>query len=105
MKSRITGVLILRHTGVRRQPRHPVPRDLRQEREQRRASLLDDGTPDQGAHGQHDRQQQADRTSGPGTERDVRQRRGMLLNWAAKRSRGAWSARIGRSWLGRRLFI
>lgn len=45
--------------GIRRQPRHPLPRDLRKERHQRRASFPDHGPPDQGAHGNHNRQHQA----------------------------------------------
>jgi hypothetical protein len=46
-------------TGVCRQPRHPLPRDLRKERHQRRASFPYHGPPDQGAHGNHNRQHQA----------------------------------------------
>lgn len=46
-------------TGIRRQPRYTVPRDLCQERIQRRASVLDNGPTDQGAHGQQHGQQQA----------------------------------------------
>jgi hypothetical protein len=50
-------------TGVRRQPRHPVPRDFSKERKQCRASIPDDGAPDQGADGHHgDEQHQAERT-------------------------------------------
>jgi hypothetical protein len=48
-------------TGVRRQPRHPIPRDLREERHQRRAGFLDHGPPNQGAYGNHNRQHQANR--------------------------------------------
>ena len=68
------------YTGVRRQPRNPLPRDLRQERQQRRASFPHHGPPDQGAHGQHHRQQQAHCASRPGPGRAVRKRRRLLLD-------------------------
>ncbi len=49
-------------TGIRRQPGNPVPRDVGQERQQRRAGFLDDGAPDQGADGHDgDKQHQAQR--------------------------------------------
>ena len=67
-------------TGIRRQPRHPLPRDVGQEREQCRAGLPHHGAPDQGAHGQHDGQQQADGASGPGAGRAVGQCRRVLLD-------------------------
>jgi hypothetical protein len=73
-------MMLIYTAGVRRQPRHPLPRDLRQERQQRRASLPHHGPPDQGAHGKHDRQQQAHRTSRPGPGRAVRQRWWLLLS-------------------------
>ena len=85
-KEPLTSIASRRHlttfsfTGVRRQPRNPLPRDLRQERQQRRASFPHHGPPDQGAHGQHHRQQQAHRASRPGPGRAVRQRRWLLLD-------------------------
>lgn len=75
------SVMLTGYAGVRRQLGHPVPRDFRQERQQRRASLLDHGSPDQGAHGQHHRQQQADGPGRPGLERAVGQRWRLLLSW------------------------
>ncbi len=53
-------------TGIRRQPWNSLPRDLRQERFQRRTSLPHNGPSNQGAHGDHYCQQQAD---GPGRTR------------------------------------
>ena len=47
---------ILDPPGIRRQPGNPLPRDLSQERQQRRAGLPHHGPPDQGAHGNHNRQ-------------------------------------------------
>lgn len=46
-------------TGIRRQPRHTFPRDLCKERDQCRASFPYHGPSDQGAHGHHNRQYQA----------------------------------------------
>ena len=66
-------------TGVRRQPRHPLPRDLRKERHQRRASFPDHGPPDQGAHGNHNRQHQAHSPHRPGTGCSKRIWRWLLL--------------------------
>lgn len=63
-------------SGIRRQPGHSIPRDVGQEREQRRAGLLDHGPPDQRAHGHHDGQQhQAQRPSrsGPGSRLLIKQ--------------------------------
>lgn len=45
--------------GIRRQPRHSIPRDFGKERHQRRASFPHHGPPDQGAYGYHNRQHQA----------------------------------------------
>jgi hypothetical protein len=66
-------------TGVRRQPRHPLPRDVRKERHQRRASFPHHGPPDQGAHGNHNRQHQADGPHRNGHGRAERIRRWLLL--------------------------
>ena len=56
--------------------------------QQRRASLPDHGTPDQGAHGQHDGQQQANGASRAGPRRPVRQRRWVLLNGSLRAGKG-----------------
>lgn len=66
--------------GVCRQPRNSFPRDLCQERIQRRAGILDDGPTDQGAHGNGHCQQQAHRASWPGPGRPVWIRRRLLLD-------------------------
>ena len=87
------------YTGVRRQPRNPLPRDLRQERQQRRASFPHHGPPDQGAHGQHHRQQQAHRASRPGPGRAVRQRRWLLLDTHSAISESEREAHTGGSWI------
>jgi len=47
---------LLTRVGIRGQPRYPVPGDICKERIQRRAGFLDHGTPNQGAHGNHNRQ-------------------------------------------------
>jgi hypothetical protein len=62
------------YTGVRRQPRYPLPRDLREERHQCRASFPYHGPPDQGAHGHHNRQHQAHSPhwAGPGRAKRIR---------------------------------
>lgn len=86
-------------TGVRRQPRNPLPRDLRQERQQRRASFPHHGPPDQGAHGQHHRQQQAHRASRPGPGRAVRQRRWLLLDTLSNQREREREAHTGGSWI------
>jgi len=67
-------------TGVRRQPRHPLPRDLREECHQRRASFPHHGPPDQGAHGNHNRQHQANSADRAGPGRAERIRRRLLLD-------------------------
>ena len=66
--------------GVRRQLGHSIPRDLRQERQQCRASFLDNGTTDQGAHGHYNGQQQAHCAGWPGTGCPVRLGRWLLLD-------------------------
>lgn len=50
------------NVGIRRQPRNPLPRDIRKERHKRRAGILNHGPPDQRAHGHNHRQQQAHST-------------------------------------------
>jgi Ras-related protein Rab-1A len=67
-------------TGVRRQSRNSLPRDLREERIQRRASLLDHGSPDQGTNGNHHCQQQAHSPSRTRPRRAIRSRWWMLLD-------------------------
>jgi GTPase SAR1 family protein len=69
-----------KQAGVRRQPRHPLPRDLRKERHQRRAGFPDHGPPDQGAHGHHNRQHQAHSPHRAGPGRPERLRRRLLLD-------------------------
>ena len=104
-KEPLTSIASRRHlttfsfTGVRRQPRNPLPRDLRQERQQRRASFPHHGPPDQGAHGQHHRQQQAHRASRPGPGRAVRQRRWLLLDVTIKQSAERVREHTGGSWI------
>jgi Ras-related protein Rab-1A len=66
-------------TGIRRQPRNSIPRNFGKEREQRRTGFLDHGSPDQGAHGQHDREQQTYSAGGPGLKCAVWQRWRVLL--------------------------
>ena len=63
-------------TGIRRQPRHSIPRDLRKERHQRRASFPYHGPPDQGAHGYHNCQHQAHSPyrARPGCAKRIRRR-------------------------------
>ena len=65
--------------GIRRQPRHPIPRDLRKERHQRRASFPDHGPPDQGAHGYYNRQHEAHSSHRAGPGRTERIGRRLLL--------------------------
>lgn len=68
-------------TGIRRQPRHPLPRDLGEERQQRRAGLPHHGPPDQGAHGHRDGEQHE--TQRPGRARPGRRlvlQRALLLS-------------------------
>jgi hypothetical protein len=71
--------------GVCGQPRHPLPRDFRKERHQRRASVLDHGPPDQGAHGNHNRQHQANSPDRNRTGRAEWIRRWLLLEHSAVR--------------------
>jgi hypothetical protein len=66
-------------TGICRQPWNSFPRNFGEEREQRRAGFLDHGSPDQGAHGQHNRQQQTYGTGWPGLKCAVWQRWRVLL--------------------------
>lgn len=66
--------------GICRQPRNPLPRDLRQERIECRAGVPDNGPTDQGAHGNGHRQQQAHRAGWPGPGCPVRIRRRLLLD-------------------------
>ena len=71
----------LSKTGIRGQPRHPLPRDLGQERLERRASLLDDGPPDQRENGHYDREQQTHSTSRTGSRSSVGIGRRLLLEY------------------------
>jgi hypothetical protein len=67
--------------GIRRQPRHSLPRDFRKECYQRRASFPYHGSTDQGTHGNHNRQHQ---TYGPYRPRPgcaKRIWRRLLLEW------------------------
>ncbi len=70
-----------KRVGICRLPRNPLPRDLGQERQQRRAGFPHHGPPDQGAHGHHSRQQhQAQRTGRPGPGRRQQLEQQLLLN-------------------------
>lgn len=72
--------------GVRRQPGHPLPRDLGQERQQRRAGFPDHGSANQGAHGNHSHQQhQAKRPGRPRPRRVARLQQQLLLSVGASR--------------------
>lgn len=46
--------------GIRRQPWYSLPRDLCEERVERRTSFLDNGQADQRAHGQHSESEQGE---------------------------------------------
>ena len=67
------------YAGVRRQPRHPLPRDVGQERVERGTGLLDHGPADQRADGQHDGQQQADGAGRTRSRRPIRIGQRVLL--------------------------
>lgn len=67
-------------TGIRRQPRNSIPRNLSQERIQRRTSFPHDGPPDQGAHGSHGQPEQGKDQHRTRAERTIRIRRRVLLN-------------------------
>jgi hypothetical protein len=66
-------------TGVCGQPWNPIPGDLGQEREQCRTSFPYHGPPNQRAHGNNSRKQQANCTSSPRSRRTIRIRWRMLL--------------------------
>lgn len=72
--------------GVRRQPGHPLPRDLGQERQQRRAGFPDHGPTNQGAYGNHSHQQhQAKRPGRPRPRRIARLQQQLLLSARSSR--------------------
>ena len=73
-----------RDVGIRRQPRYPLPGNIRKERHKRRAGILDHGAPDQGAHGHDYRQQQANSAHRPGPGCAERIRRRVLLDGVGK---------------------
>ena len=72
--------LIYLPPGICWQPRHPLPRDLSEERQQRRASFPNHGSPNQGAYGYNNCQQQAHSTSRTRTRCSIRICRRLLLS-------------------------
>ncbi len=66
--------------GICRQPWQPIPRDLSQERQQRRASFLNHGPPNQGENGHYDREQQANSASRGRARGAIGIGRGLLLD-------------------------
>lgn len=66
--------------GIRRQPWYSIPRDLCEERVERRTSFLDNGQADQRAHGQHSESEQGEDQHRRGPECPVRACRRLLLN-------------------------
>ena len=70
---------LLVSTGICRQPRYPLPRNIGEERVERRASLLDHGPSDQGENGYHHRQQQAYGAGWTGSRSSIRISRWLLL--------------------------
>lgn len=85
--------LLMRETGVRRLPRHPLPRDLRKECIQCRTGLPHHGATDQGTHGHHHGQQQADGARGTGSRCSVWCCRRVLLDLDIEVIRGG-------TWMG-----
>ena len=75
-----TGRWLTQLLGICGQPRNSFHRDLRQERQQCRASFPHDGTPDQRTYGKHHSQQQADSAGWRRLQRAIGQRRRLLLS-------------------------
>lgn len=91
----------LANVGIRRQPRHPLPGDISQERLKRRTSFPHHGATDQRADGYNHGEQQAHSPGGTRTGRTIRLGWRMLLDdslwqWQGQRQSGGHGARYDR---------